>query len=64
MSTGARRYEPMPSLIGSEVYAEIAREIRESAKWIKKDYANIATIESEIRALRAAADKLERLNRA
>tara|TARA_R110000751_G_scaffold302243_1_gene416144 strand:+ start:433 stop:597 length:165 start_codon:yes stop_codon:yes gene_type:complete len=54
----------MPSLIGSEVYAEIAREIRESAKWIKKDYANIATIESEIRALRAAADKLERLNRA
>tara|TARA_R110000824_G_scaffold86302_1_gene213655 strand:- start:41 stop:205 length:165 start_codon:yes stop_codon:yes gene_type:complete len=54
----------MPTLIGSEVYAEIAREIRESAKWIKKDYANPALITSEIMRLRAAADKLERLNRA
>ena len=42
---------------------EIAAEVTEAAKWIHKDFDNSAIIESEIRALRAAADKLEALNR-
>ena len=45
-------------------FIEVAREIRESAKWIRSDFDNSAIIGSEIRALRAAADKLERLNEA
>ena len=44
-------------------FIEVAREISESAKWIRSDFDNSAVIESEVRALRAAADKLERLNR-
>ena len=45
-------------------FIEVAREISESAKWIRSDFDNSAVIDSEIRALRAAVDTLERLNEA
>ena len=44
-------------------FIEVAREIREIAKSVRSDFDNSAVIESEVRALRAAADKLERLNK-
>jgi len=45
-------------------FNELVEEIQKSAEWIKRDFDNSAIINSEIRALRAAADKLEQLNQA